>query len=39
MENMTYELEEISDDIYENLSQIKLEDDETEIPNKGDNIF
>ncbi len=39
MENMTYELEEISDDIYENLSQIKLEDDETEIPNKGDNSF
>ena len=39
MENMTYELEEISDDIYENLSQIKLEDDETEIPNKGENIF
>ena len=39
LENMTYELEEIEDGVYENIDQIKLEDDETEIPNKGNNAF
>ena len=39
LENMTYELEEMDDSVYENIDQIKLEDDETEIPNNGNNIF
>ena len=39
LENMTYELEEIEDGVYENIDQIKLENDETEIPNKGNNAF
>ena len=39
LENMTYELKEIEDGVYENIDQIKLEDDETEIPNKGNNAF
>lgn len=39
LENMTYELEEMDDSVYENIDQIKLEDDETEIPNNGNNTF
>ena len=39
LENMTYELEEMDDSVYENIDQIKLEDDETEIPNNGNNIL
>ena len=31
LENMTYELEEMDDSVYENIDQIKLEDDETGI--------
>lgn len=39
LENMTYELEEIDDGVYEDIDQIKLEDDETEITNNGNNTF
>lgn len=39
LKNLTYELEEIEDGLYSNIEEIKLEDDETQIQNNGNNSF